>query len=56
MRHALLDGMDETKPSLLFNPDEAPQFGREFYFLCGLALDAERDSDEHVIPKWIQER
>jgi len=48
--------MDETKPSLLFNPDEARQLGREFCFLCGLALDAERASDEHVIPKWIQER
>lgn len=47
---------DHPTPSLLFKPDDRPQFGREFCFLCGVALTADRDSDEHVIPKWIQER
>jgi hypothetical protein len=41
---------------LLFKPDERPQFGRDFCFLCGEELTDDRDSDEHVIPKWIQER
>ncbi len=44
------------KSGLLFTPDDAPRFGREFCFLCGVALTADRDTDEHVIPKWIQER
>lgn len=48
--------MDEAKSGLLFRPDERPQFGREFCFLCGAMLTEERDSDEHVVPKWIQER
>lgn len=42
--------------NLLFNPDKAPQFGREFCFLCGAELGSERNTDEHVIPKWVQER
>jgi len=46
----------DPEPSLLFKPDERPQFGREFCFLCGVVLAADRDSDEHVIPKWVQER
>jgi hypothetical protein len=44
------------KSGLLFTPDDAPRFGREFCFLCGVALTGDRDTDEHVIPKWIQER
>jgi hypothetical protein len=47
---------DESSPTLLFKPDERPRFGREFCFLCGATLTPDRDSDEHVIPKWIQER
>lgn len=46
----------DAERNLLFKPDEQPQFGREFCFLCGVALAPDRDSDEHVIPKWIQER
>jgi hypothetical protein len=48
--------MDEAKSSLLVRPDEQPQFGREFCFLCGAALTTGRDTAEPVIPKWIQER
>jgi len=48
----------KPKPNsaILFAPDKQPQFGREFCFLCGVVLDPERDTDEHVIPRWIQER
>lgn len=41
---------------LLFTPENPPQFGREFCFLCGAGLPADRNTDEHVIPKWVQER
>lgn len=41
---------------LLFTPESPPQFGRDFCFLCGVVLPADRNTDEHVIPKWIQER
>ena len=33
-----------------------PQIGREFCFLCGRGLPAQRHTDEHVIPRWIQQR
>src|SRR5690242_11096441 len=46
----------DSPPSLLFKPDERPRFGSDVCFLCGATLDVKRDSDEHVIPKWIQER
>jgi hypothetical protein len=42
--------------SLLFSPAKMPQFGREFCFLCGITLPADRNTDEHVIPRWIQHR
>jgi hypothetical protein len=45
-----------SQRNILFHPDEAPQFGREVCFLCGADLAADRSSDEHVIPKWVQER
>jgi hypothetical protein len=46
--------MDEgTKSSLLFTPT---QFGSDVCFLCGVELTADHDTDEHVIPKWLQER
>jgi hypothetical protein len=41
--------------SLLFAPDNMPQFGREFCFLCGRSLPADRNTDEHIIPGWIQQ-
>lgn len=41
---------------LLFDPEKQLESGREFCFLCGTTLDLERDTDEHVIPKWIQQR
>jgi hypothetical protein len=41
---------------LLFNPADEPQFGRENCFLCGVLLNGDQNSDEHVIPKWVQER
>jgi len=41
---------------LLFTPENPPQFGREFCFLCSAGLPADRNTDEHVIPKWVQER
>jgi hypothetical protein len=48
--------MDKKKSRLLFIPDDRPKFGREYCFLCGATLTAQRDTDEHVIPKWIQQR
>jgi len=47
---------DKRPDSALFSPDDMPQFGREFCFLCGCALPADRNTDEHVIPRWIQQR
>src|SRR6516164_3296134 len=41
---------------ILFHPEEPPQFGREVCFLCGVPLSPDRNTDEHVVPKWIQER
>jgi hypothetical protein len=41
---------------LLFNPEDQIQYGRDVCFLCGAALPVERDTDEHVIPKWVQNR
>ena len=43
-------------PAILFTPDKQPPFGREFCFLCGVELAPDRNTDEHVIPRWIQER
>lgn len=41
---------------LLFSPESESQFGREFCFLCGAMLPTDRATDEHVIPKWVQDR
>jgi len=49
--------MSETSQHhLLFNPEKLPDRGRDFCFLCGVPLDAERQTDEHVIPRWVQDR
>src|SRR4051812_45829919 len=45
----------ESDLKFLYSPDDEPQFGREFCFLCGTSLAAERATDEHVFPKWMQE-
>ena len=47
---------EEFKVNFLFSPDNEPQFGREFCFLCGEQLPENRATDEHVFPKWMQER
>jgi hypothetical protein len=44
------------KRQFLFTPDQPAQFGRDFCFLCGATLSPDRDTDEHVIPRWIQAR
>jgi len=41
---------------LLFDPDNLPERGRQFCFLCGTLLEPERNTDEHVIPRWVQQR
>src|SRR5579864_1415411 len=46
--------MPELK--LLFDPEDKIQYGRDVCFLCGAALPAEHNTDEHVIPKWVQQR
>jgi hypothetical protein len=48
--------MEGITMGLLFNPETEPQFGRENCFLCGVLLNGDRNSDEHVIPKWVQKR
>jgi hypothetical protein len=48
--------IEKGKATLLFTPDEPPKFGWEFCFLCGIELAPNRNTDEHVIPRWIQDR
>ena len=47
---------ESRKPGLLFTPEEAPKYGMDFCFLCGVELAPDRNTDEHVIPRWIQDR
>jgi len=48
--------MKRPKRRLLFTPDDPIHFGRDFCFLCGVALGTNHNTDEHVFPKWIQQR
>jgi len=41
---------------LLFDPEVDIQFGRDVCFLCGAVLPTERNTDEHVLPKWVLNR
>lgn len=40
----------------IFDVFEKENFGREVCFLCGEKLNSKNRSDEHVIPKWVQDR
>lgn len=41
---------------LIFSPSEGRSLGRDVCFLCGATLPPEHNTDEHVIPKWVQHR
>jgi hypothetical protein len=46
----------QTPPPQLFSAVLKRRFGRSTCFLCGRRLGKKNRSDEHVFPKWLQER
>ena len=46
----------ETEGTKLFKAVSTRTFGPDICFLCGIKLNIENRSDEHVIPKWAQDR
>ena len=50
--------MPDTKNETpkLFDAFQDNNFGRDRCFLCGKKLNSQNQSDEHVFPKWLQER
>ena len=42
--------------SVLFHPFRDKKFGQSTCFLCGVDIDSIHRSDEHVFPRWMQER
>lgn len=50
------EARDYDRDNLLFHAVRDRRFGRATCFLCGRRLGTRNRSDEHVIPRWVQDR